>query len=53
MSHSEVFSDPKKVEAIMEMPEPRTKRDCRCWLGCCNYYRPYILAPEKVPPSRS
>ena len=26
VSHSEVFSDPKKVEAIMEMPEPRTRR---------------------------
>ena len=43
VSHSEVFSDPKKVEAIMDMPKPRTKRDCRCWLGCCNYYRPYIV----------
>ena len=43
VSHSEVFSDPKKVEAIMDMPKPRTKRDCRCWLGCCNYYRLYIV----------
>ena len=27
----------------MKLPTPRTKRDCRCWLGCCNYYRPYIV----------
>ena len=43
ISHSEIFSDPKKVEAIKNMPAPRTKKDCRCWLGCCNYYRPYIV----------
>ena len=43
ISLSEVFSDPKKVEAIMDMRTPRTKKECRCWLGCCNYYRPYII----------
>eukprot|EP01044_Picomonas_judraskeda_P035999 COSAG03_NODE_15688_length_423_cov_0.870370_1_plen_84_part_10 len=43
ISHSEVFSDPKKVEAIMDMRTPRTKKECRCWLGFCNYYRPYII----------
>jgi hypothetical protein len=37
ISHTEVFSDPKKVEAIHEMPAPQTKKDVRCWLGMCNY----------------
>jgi hypothetical protein len=43
ISHTEVFSDPKKVEAISELPKPRTKKDVRCFLGMINYYRPYIL----------
>ena len=48
ISHTEVFSDPKKVEAIREMPAPRTKKDVRCWLGMCNYYRPYICNYGKM-----
>jgi hypothetical protein len=43
ISHTEVFSDPKKVEAIRDLPKPRTKKDVRCFLGMINYYRPYIL----------
>jgi hypothetical protein len=48
ISHTEVFSDPKKVEAIHEMPAPQTKKDVRCWLGMCNYYRPYICNYGKM-----
>ena len=27
ISHTEVFSDPRKVEAISELPKPRTKKE--------------------------
>ena len=33
---------------LREMPAPRTKKDVRCWLGMCNYYRPYICNYGKM-----
>jgi hypothetical protein len=30
---------PKKVQAIMDIAEPRTRRELRSFLGIVNYYR--------------
>ena len=36
--HSEMFADPERVVAIAEIPEPKSKSDCRCFAGLCNFY---------------
>ena len=34
--------DPKKVQAIIEMPEPVDVTTVRSFIGCCSFYRSYI-----------
>jgi len=34
--------DPEKVKAILEMPEPRTEKQVRGFLGCLNYIARFI-----------
>ena len=33
---------PQKVEAILNLPVPRTIKDLRSFLGCCSFYREHI-----------
>lgn len=35
-------TDPKKVEAIVKFPTPKTVKQIQRFLGICNYYRRYI-----------
>ena len=43
--------DPKKVKAILEMPEPRTEKQVRGFLGRLNYIARFIsqLTPTREP----
>ena len=41
VSHNDTFADPDRVKAFNEMPEPKTKSDCRCFCGLGNFYRNY------------
>ena len=34
--------DPKKIQAILEMPEPVDVTTVRSFIGCCSFYRSYI-----------
>ena len=51
VTHRGIQPQPKKVEAIMRLTPPTTKRQLRCFLGMINYYRDmwrprsHILAP--------
>ena len=42
VGNSLVKMDPKKVEAVTNWPEPRTRRELQSFLGFCNYYRRFI-----------
>ena len=37
-----IETSPKKIEAIMEWPRPKTVTQLRSFLGFCNYYRKFI-----------
>ena len=39
VTHREVFADPERIKAFAEIPEPKTKGDCRCFCGLGNFYR--------------
>jgi len=41
VSESGVSTDPAKLQAIIEWPEPRTKTDIRGFLGLTQYYREF------------
>ena len=64
ISEQGIRADPKKLAAILQMPEPRCLKQLRSFLGFCNYYRKFIkdysmicaplyelLADFKWPPS--
>ena len=42
VSQKGIEVDPKKVKAILEMPEPRTEWQVRGFLGCLNYIARFI-----------
>ena len=42
VSQKGIEVDPEKVKAILEMPEPRTERQVRGFLGCLNYISRFI-----------
>ncbi len=42
VSDKGINPDPKKLEAILKMPSPKTVRQLRSFLGFCNYYRKFI-----------
>ena len=37
-----IESNPKKLEAILRMPEPKSVRQLRSFLGFCNNYRKFV-----------
>ena len=37
-----IHTDPKKIQAVVDWPEPRHKTDVRSLLGTCGYYRKFI-----------
>ena len=39
VTHKEVFAYPERIKAFTEIPEPKTKSDCRCFCGLGNFYR--------------
>ena len=61
VTHKEVFADPERIKAFAEIPEPKTKSDCRCFCGLGNFYRNfcelfavilgpiYMLTKDDVP----
>jgi hypothetical protein len=42
ISENGISPDPKKIEAIKKMQEPRNKKELRSFLGLCSYYRQFI-----------
>ena len=42
ISQKGIEVDPKRMKAILEMPEPRTKTQVRGFLGCLNYISSFI-----------
>lgn len=42
IGEGKIRPDPEKVKAVMEYPEPKTKKDLRAFLGLVGYYRRFI-----------
>lgn len=43
-----VKPDPKKIEAMRQLPEPKTVREVRGFIGMCSYYRRFIPNFSKI-----
>ena len=48
ISEGGIFVDPKKIEAIMNWPNPRNVIDVRSFMGLAGYYRRFIEGISKV-----
>ena len=48
VSSEGVETDPKKLEAIVQWPQPRTVTDVRSFLGFTNHYRRFIAGYAKI-----
>lgn len=42
VGRGQIKPDPKKIQAVQEYPQPRTKTDVRSFLGLAGYYRKFI-----------
>ena len=42
ISKDGIKPDPKKVEAIRDLPEPKSVREIRGFIGMCSYYRRFV-----------
>ena len=42
VSENGVSTDPKKIEAVKEWPQPRTSKQVKAFLGLASYYRRFI-----------
>ena len=42
VSGTYVKTDPKKIKAVKEWPEPKSVKEVQSFLGLCNYYRRFI-----------
>ena len=42
VSENGIETNPKKIEAIINWPQPKTVTQMRSFLGFCNYYRKFI-----------
>ena len=43
VSASGIKTDPKKIQAVREWPEPNNVTELRSFIGLCSYYRRFIL----------
>src|SRR3954469_2797242 len=43
ISSKGIATDPKKITAIQEWPEPKNIKELQSFLGLCNYYCRFIL----------
>ena len=48
ISKDGVKPDPKKVEAIRDLPEPKSVREIRGFIGMCSYYRRFVPNFSKI-----
>ena len=48
MSLAGIATDPKKIEAIVNWPRPKTVTDVRSFTGFTNYYRKFIKGYAKI-----
>ena len=48
ISEDGVKPDPKKVEAIRDLPEPKSVREIRGFIGMCSYYRRFVPNFSKI-----
>ena len=48
ISSNGISTDPKKVEAVKNWPQPKNLKDLQSFLGLCNYYRWFILDYSQV-----
>ena len=42
ISEGKVATDPKKIQAVANWPEPKTEKQLRAFLGLAGYYRRFI-----------
>ena len=42
VSHSGIYTDPAKIEAVRDWPIPISAKQVRSFLGLCSYYRKFI-----------
>jgi hypothetical protein len=43
-----IRADPAKVQALVEMPPPKSLSQLRAWLGLANYFRRFIPGMAKI-----
>ena len=43
VSASGIKTDPKKIQAVRDWPEPNNVTELRSFIGLCSYYRRFIL----------
>ena len=48
VSHKGIETDPKKIEAIVKWPVPRTVHEVRKFLGFTNYYRKFVYKYAQI-----
>ena len=48
VSKNGIKINPKKIEAIIKWPQPRTVTEVRSFLGFCNYYKKFMYQYAKL-----
>ena len=48
ISKDGIKPDPKKVEVIRDLPEPKSVREIREFIGMCSYYRRFVPNFSKI-----
>lgn len=50
VSAAGIETDPQKISAITNWPTPQNLRQCRAFVGLCQYYRKFVFTHSRSPP---